>query len=461
MQQANIELDDIADPQGPDTGGFLAHVNIVFLAQVALYGLAFLLRVLLARGLGDDGLGTYALFFNAVLITGGLASLGVGFGNVYYLNKGSYPYSTLLSGSLFIVMATTGLTTLALIAYGLAFGDDLFVEGWAYWLYAVAIPAVVAYLLLTSFLHGASRFLAMALVGIAQGGSALALAAGLEIAGELDVSTASAAWTASFVLADIAALTALGLRGLNLGQIVAPDWDALRAQVRYGVPGQIANLAALFNYRLDQFLVAAFVTRAAVGQYTVAVGLAESVWWISTAVALVLMPRLSGMESGRAREVTPVVCRNTLALSIVAALALAVISPAVIRILFGSEYDDAVLPLILLMPGIVAASASRVLGSFLFSQGEIRYNAYATLIALAATVILDFALIPVLEVEGAAIASSIAYFCALAATLHWYRKVSHGTIAEALIPRREDLQLYTGLARRVTGRSGDTSAGPA
>jgi O-antigen/teichoic acid export membrane protein len=455
MQQANIELDDILDSPGDGRGGFLASVNIVFLAQVALYGLAFLLRVLLARGLGDDGLGTYALFFNAVLITGGLASLGVGFGNVYYLNKGTYSYSTLLSGSLFLVMTTTALTTLALAVYSLAVGTDLFVEGWAYWLYAVAIPAVVAYLLLTSFLHGASRFLAMALVGIAQGGSAFLIAGALELFGALDVSTAAAAWTASFVLADIAALAALGLRGLNVAHIFVPSWTALAAQVRYGIPGQVANLAALFSYRLDQFLVAAFVTRAAVGQYTVAVGLAESVWWISTAVSLVLMPRLSGMESRRAGEVTPVICRNTFALSAIAAVALAVISPIAIRILFGAQYDDAIAPLVLLMPGIVAASASRVLGSYLFSQGKIRYNAFATLIALGVTIALDLALIPPMGMEGAAIASSIAYFCALVATLYWYRRVSGGAISDALVPHKEDGELYSGLLRRLRTRSSE------
>ena len=452
MQSTNIELDDIPEARDSGHGGFLANVNVVFLAQIALYGLAFLLRILLARGLGDSGLGTYALFFNAVLITGGIASLGIGFGNVYYLNKGGYSYSTLLSGSLFVVMVTSAVGSLVLIGYAIVVGQDLFVDGWAFWLYAIAVPAVVAYLLLTSFLHGASRFLAMALVGIAQGGSALAIALALELAGQLDVSNAAAAWTASFVIADIAALAALGLRGIHLPSIVSPNWQALGAQIRYGVPGQIANLAALFNYRLDQFLVAAFVTRAAVGQYTVAVGMAESVWWISTAVALVLMPRLSGMESERAGELTPVASRNTLALSSLAAVALAIVSPFMIRILFGSEYDDAVVPLILLLPGIVAGSATRVLGSYLFSQGAIRYNAYATLIALGATVVLDFALIPWLETEGAAMASSIAYAMALGATLYWYRRVSRGSIAEALVPRRDDLDLYTGLWHRLSRR---------
>ncbi len=80
--------------------GCLFNVNLVFLSRVAISGLAFVLRVLLARGLGDDGLGTYSLFFVAVLVAGGIGNLGIGLGNVYFLNKGTYSYRTLLSGSL-------------------------------------------------------------------------------------------------------------------------------------------------------------------------------------------------------------------------------------------------------------------------------------------------------------------------------------------------------------------------
>ena len=82
-------------PTAGDRADFLVSVNIVFLSQIAIYGLAFALRVVLAQGLGDSGLGTYSLFFVAVLVAGGVANLGVGLGNIYFLNKGAYSYQTL------------------------------------------------------------------------------------------------------------------------------------------------------------------------------------------------------------------------------------------------------------------------------------------------------------------------------------------------------------------------------
>ncbi|MFQ6019731.1 MAG: hypothetical protein ACE5KW_03140, partial [Dehalococcoidia bacterium] len=69
--------------QGWRPGSFFLNVNVVFLSQIIIYGLAFLLRIVLARGLGDEGLGTYSLFYLAALIAGAVGNLGVGLGNIY------------------------------------------------------------------------------------------------------------------------------------------------------------------------------------------------------------------------------------------------------------------------------------------------------------------------------------------------------------------------------------------
>lgn len=441
-------------PQLPARGGgFLFNVNVVFISQIAIYGLAFLLRVVLAQGLGDSGLGTYSLFFIAVLVSGGIANLGVGLGNIYFLNKGTYSYGTLLSGSMLVLGATAVLAWVFLPLWALVIGDDLFVEGRAYWIYGAALPAIVGYTVITSFLHGESRFLALSTVAIVQG---LVGIVGVSIPyalDELDVFWAVTAFAVSFAVADVLSLILIDVRKIDVVGLVRPRWHVLWEQIKYGAQGQIANMAALFNYRLDQFLVAAFVSRAGVGHYTVAVGFGESVWWVSSSVAMVMLPRLTSMKKEHADEMTPLVCRNTLLVSVIAAIGLVAISPWAIEILFGSEFDESVLPMILLMPGIVAASASRVLGTYFFSQGRIILNTYITFIALGATLALDFALIPWLEVEGASIASSIAYVIALIATLYWYGKLSGRSPLQALIARPSDVDFYRDAWHKLRKRS--------
>ena len=63
----------------------------------------------------------------------------------------------------------------------------------------------------------------------------------------------------------------------------------------------------------------------------------------------------------------------------------------------------------------------RGLGSYLFSQGRVIYNTYATFIALGVTLALDLVLIP---------------------TLYWYRQVSGGSVWEALVFRPSDRRIY-------------------
>lgn len=450
-------MDDPTQPQG-DQRGFLFNVNLVFLSQVAIYGLAFGLRVVLARGLGDEGLGTYSLFFLAVLTAGGIANLGVGLGNIYFLNKGTHSLRELLSSALFVLGVTSALAGAFVAAWGLVYEPQLLVSGRSFWLYAAALPATVGYVLITSFLQASGRFAALTVVAVIQGFAAMVAAGALYALDELDVFSALVAWIGSFALADVMAMAFVGVRNVDLARVLRPRWDVLANQVRYGAQGQIANLATLFNYRFDQFMVAAFVSRAAVGHYTVAVGLGESVWWISSAVAMVLLPRLTRMDPKGAQEVTPLVCRNTLVVSAFAAGALMAVSPIAIRVLFGSEFTPATVPLLLLMPGIIAASATRVLGSYLFSQGRVIYNTYATFIPLGLTLVLDVLFIPTLEVEGAAIASSIAYAAALAATLYWYRQVSGGEVLEALVFRPADVRFYTHLLQRLRGRTAEEEA---
>lgn len=436
-------------PQDRRQGSFLFNVNVVFASQVVIYGLAFLLRITLARGLGDAGLGSYSLFYLAVLVAGAVGNLGVGLGNIYFLNKGDYALRELFHNSVWVMGATALATGVVVVIYGLAADAEAFVSGRAYWLYAPAVPVTVAYLLLTSFLHGSSRFLALALVAVSQGLSALLMAAGLLWAGALDVFGAIVAWTGSFALADLLALYLVVDRRLDLALPLRPRWGVLKEQVRYGVQGQLANLAQLFNYRLDQFLVAAFVTRASVGHYAVATSVSESVWWISSAVAMVLLPRLTSLDREKAQALTPVACRNTLLVSVLAAAALMAVSPLLIRLLFGDAFEAAVTPLMLLMPGVVAISAARVLGSYLFSQGKVIYNTYTTLIALGATLILDLALIPPFGINGAAIASSLAYSASLALTLYFYRNVSGQNVWDALVFRAGDGRLYLNFIRRL------------
>ena len=223
--------------------------------------------------------------------------------------------------------------------------------------------------------------------------------------------------------------------------------------VRFGVQSQLSNLIQLLNYRLDSYLVLFFVNTSGVGLYAVGVSLSEGMWFIANSVAVVLLTNLTAGDEAYAARMTPLICRNTLLVTALAAIPVALLAPVVVPLIFGAQYDDSVLPFILLLPGAVALAGTKVLAAYVFSRGKPLINAWISLATLVVTIAVDLVLIPLFEVPGAAAGSSLAYGVSLALSAIAYRRLSGGApILGALLPRFSDLPLYTDGVRSILRR---------
>ena len=426
--------------------GFLGHVNVVFLTYVGSAALTFGMSVLLARALGPDGRGIYALFLLSASLAQAALSLGLGVSAVYFLGKGTASPARVVADAQHVTLAATVVSgVLVLIAWP-TIGGRLLDEGAPYWVFAFAVPLFLNYNVLTAVLQGQSRFLAMNAVVLAQPLVLLALLAAAMGMGDVGTRGALLFWCAATGGATLRALALLG-PALRPRALFTIDLASLREQVRFGMKGQIGNLVQLLNYRLDQYIVLLFVSAAGVGIYAVSVTMSQSIWFLANAVAVVLLPRLTAADPSEAARVTPLVCRNTLLVSALAALGLGAVSFWLVPGLFGEEFDSAVRPLLWLLPGTVALAGSKVLTSYIFSQGQPLTNSMITLAALGVTLVADLALIPPFEVMGAAIASSLAYGVHFILSLYAYRRLSGGSGWDAVVVRADDLRRLLDAAR--------------
>ncbi len=316
-----------------------------------------------------------------------------------------------------------------------------------YWAFAFVVPLFLDYNILTTVLQGQGRFPAMNAVIVLQPAVLLALLAAGMALGDIGTRAAIVFWSIATLVGTLLALALLA-RDVRAQDLLHIDLPSLSRQVRFGIQGQLGNLVQLLNYRLDQYIVLFFVSTAGVGVYAVSVTVTQSVWFVSNAVATVLLPRLTATDAADAARTTPLVCRNTLLLSAVAAAGLAAVSPWMIEPLFGKDFSGAVKPLLCLLPGTVALAGSKILTSYIFSQGKPLTNSMITVAALVATLVFDFALIPPFGVTGAAVASSIAYSAHFALSLVAYRRLSGGSIWEAVVVRGDDLRRYVDAARQ-------------
>jgi O-antigen/teichoic acid export membrane protein len=212
--------------------------------------------------------------------------------------------------------------------------------------------------------------------------------------------------------------------------------------INFGIKGYLANLMAFLNYRLDMFLVAYFLTPMDVGYYSLAVGLAELLWYIPNSVSTILFPRVSSSDKKQANKFTPVISRHTLFVVSLIALGLLIFGRLMIKVVYGAEYLPSVKPLLILLPGIVALSLSKVCSSYILGRGRPIIAAYTSLVVVGVNISLNLLLIPKWGIAGAAFASTVSYSVGTCIKLIVFLKMSENSLLNTLIIKKQDIETY-------------------
>jgi len=427
-------------------------VNAVLVTQALIAIATFAINVVVFRELGADGKGAYTLFVLVTTIGSGLTTLGVGLANLYFLGQGRYPLPALLAGAEFlvIIVALTGaVAALVLAVTGVAGGIS---SAAPVALYALTIPLVLQFAHLVPLLQARNQFRSLNAAFFSIPALTLGGIVALQAADALTVSRALGVWAGAYGVANLLAANAVGWQSFAEAFPFIPAFEVLRAQIRFGLQGELGNILQLVNYRFDQLVVAAYGGTADVGFYSIAVAVAESLWLISSAIVMVLTPRLTGATAADAAEFAAFVCRTVLWGNGMIALGLAAASPILIEAVFGDDGAGAVSATLWLLPGAVAMSGGLTLSSYVFSRGRPILNTVSTAATVVITLVADLALIPRFGIDGAAVASTIAYTVTFALFLFWYRRLSGVPARSAVILRPRDFPTYAMAGRAAAGR---------
>ena len=163
------------------------------------------------------------------------------------------------------------------------------------------------------------------------------------------------------------------------------------------------------------------VPAADLGRYAIAVSLTLLPIPFVSAIGNVAFPRLAS----QARATAATHRMQRLAVLGSAGLATAMLAPLaavaywLVPLVFGAGYRGAVPLLWILSPGAVFLACGQVTGDLLRGRNRPIFVAWAQGLAAVFTIVLLFALLPVVGVAGAAIASTVAYGVALAAMLRY------------------------------------------
>ncbi|MDX6404385.1 MAG: hypothetical protein QOH70_1840 [Blastocatellia bacterium] len=242
------------------------------------------------------------------------------------------------------------------------------------------------------------------------------------------------------VVALVSTLAVLIRAGIRPG--VQTDAGLAKQMLSYGAKVHVGQVSGLANVNLDQVLMAAWLPPAYLGLYVVAVSSAGLSQMLSQAVQTVTMPGIAREASDTERgTILQSVFRRYWLLSLGIMLAMAVILPLLIPIIFGRAFSPAIWPAEVLLLASCFKGAEQVLGGGAGASGNPWLGSKASLVALVVTVGLLYALLRRIGIMGAAIATAAAYLAELTVVIYGLRRTHSISPGSLFRFNFKDLQL--------------------
>ncbi len=345
--------------------------------------------------------GTFALFTS---VEGLLLALLSGFGIALarrVSHHGEEPRGWV--GAMVLVCLGLGLVAGVALWAVSAIGPDAY--RWL-WLLALAAPLLLLSPNLAGWWLGQGRMVPMARVALAPPCLALLFLAAAWLAGLGGVPQVLAAWVGAKVLVALV-LLALFWRSGRLG---SPDYPALRVDTAFIATIGLTNLIGLLNYRVGLFVVERLLGLSDTGVYSIAVVVAELLWFVSGSLTQAVYGRIGTPDADRAAATTVRVVQLGVTALLVAAPLLWLLAAVLLPRVLGPAYAGSLLPLALLLPGaLLFGGASAFSAYFTNHAGRPQVPAQVAGLSLAVNAALAWVLVPSLGMAGAALAASAAY----------------------------------------------------
>ena len=422
--------------------------SVATLAGVRLLGLiaAFITNVVAARALGQAGFGAAGVavtvgLFAALACNGGVNIAVIYLGGTLRERRGAVlgAASTIAGGGMVLsaVMVAVVAVTIG-AAIGLDGRGDLFIAA------ALVGIGVIGHEYGGAILLTLGRDRAFAVTELVRSFVTL-----LAVIALLWTWTGDTAYVVAAAAGYVAgAALAFGVARIAGGSL-RPRWhrDLIGRGLAIGLRGQAGNVLQFLNLRLDLLLVPALLNLSAAGLYLVAVRMSEVLTQVATAAGSLLFPAVATEPDPSATQLTERTARLSMLIVAFAALVMGLASGPLLTAAFGAEYAGAVDTLRILAIAMLPLSLTRILAGDLKGRGRPGSVSIAMLVALAATVALDIALIPRMGIAGAALASLGAYFLSAAALAATFHRLT-GASPLALLPGPADLAMLVQLLRR-------------
>jgi len=187
--------------------------------------------------------------------------------------------------------------------------------------------------------------------------------------------------------------------------------------LNYGFPLLLAAIGFTVIAQIDTLMLTSFRTLEEVGIYNVVLPTAMLLISLGSSLALVMLPFVSEYWASKKFEelsrIIKTIYKNIFVVVVPLSLIVFTFSDSILRYLFGEAFVVGSLSLQILSIGMILFSVATINNSIISAVGRPRLVTKFVLIAAVLNIFLNLVLIPSFGINGAAIATSLAYLTVL------------------------------------------------
>ncbi|MHB1450871.1 MAG: oligosaccharide flippase family protein [Coriobacteriia bacterium] len=423
-------------------------------AQVLALVTSFVASVLIARTLGPVGKGQLSVVQQVLNILSVVLNMGITTANTYFIGKNRHGVGEVLGNS-FLSAAVLGLLGAPLM-WLFTLGPAAVVEGipLAATVFAIVVlPPALANQFVQGINVGVGEMKAISRTQMAGTAASIAVILVAWALGRLTVPVALVG-----TIVNVAVTLSLNTTRLlkRYTQRLTVNFISMREAATYSLKAYSNHLATYLSYRADIIIVGYLAGAETVGIYSIAVMAAELMWYIPKALAQALLSKSVQAGEQSADMLAMRSSRVTAALMLVVCAVAAVLINPVITLFYGADFLPAVLPFLVLLPGVWLNGISQVLFANLAAKGLL--YPWIAIATAAANVAINIALIPRLGAVGAGLASTLSYGTGAIAIMAMFAKATGAKPRDWLLVNSRDISAVATSARGYLDRGRKRSA---
>lgn len=415
----------------------------VFMFRIVIILSSIVFGVSIARTLGPEGRGIWALLsLNFVLLTL-VSNLGTPESSIFFIGKKIYKRTAVLI-NLILFSTVVGLIVILINAVFYYLDLNIFfniASNDIFWLSMLVIIPLAINTQIRHFLLGIQKVLAYNILNAYESIALLILISILYLSDNINV--------LSVVIAFV--ITTFSNFGLHLYFVRKElkesvegkfyQWTIVIKILKNGLAYFFTGMGGFWSGRLNILLIELHATVSTVGFYTVALAFPNLIANIPNQIGLILYPYVSGESDEKFNYAfTSLIVKLSLIVTLIIAAPLWFFGNEIILCIYGAQFTGLNVSLNYLVAAMILEGTGNLIFNHFAGLGKPIYGTYQFIISISFSLVFGFILIPKFGIEGAAMSKFIAAFASMIFIVFKFSR-KH-SILKLFMPTKQDLIIF-------------------